>query len=457
MMRWLNGGPTTSIGDEKMGRTWRLETIRSIIILGVVLSLAGTAWGKYSGGSGEPNNPYRIATPNDLNDIGNHPNDWDKHFVMTDDINLVDYNGTSFKLIGYWENWYDADNVPFVGVFDGNGHTISNFTYAMPAHNGVGLFTYLGSGGKIMNLGLANVDVNAPGRYCVGGLVAFSKGAVSNCWADGNVRAGRYVAVLVSYGGRRSVISDCLVRGRVSGTNYPVGGLVSGNEDVVSACGSHVKAQGVDSVGSLVGENYWTIRDCFATGDVQGSSQIGGLVGYNTGSIDRSWASGDVSGYFASGGLVGENNDEIRDCYAVGDVNGDNDCTGGLIGRNYYHVYHCYAAGRVTGAGNLGGFAGVAYSLSEFQSCFWNQDANPTLDGIAGGSDPNVIGISTAQMQTESTFTDAGWDFVDVWDIGEGQTYPFLRVHSAGDLNHDGVVDWRDFGILAGHWLEGAG
>jgi hypothetical protein len=433
----------------------RAEDMRTAVIaLLVVLVAAGGAAGKYSGGTGDANDPYRIATPNDLNDIGNYPNDWDKHFVMTDDINLVDYNGTSFRLIGYWENWYDGDNVPFVGVFDGNGHTISNFTYSLPAHNGVGLFTYLGRNGQIKDLDLTNVDVNAPGRYCIGGLVAFSEGTVSGCRAEGNMRAGRYVAVLVGYAGRPSLISECLVSGRVSGTNYPVGGLVSGNEDVVSDCGSYVAADGVDSVGSLVGENYWEIRDCFATGDVQGSSQIGGLVGYNTGTIERSWSSGDVSGYFASGGLVGENNDEIINCYAVGDVNGSYDLTGGLVGRNYYHVYYCYAAGRVTGAGNLGGFAGVAYSLSEFQSCFWDQDVNPTLDGIAGGSDPNVIGISTAQMQTESTFTDAGWDFVEVWGIGEGQTYPFLRVYPAGDMNHDGIVDWRDFAILAGHWLE---
>ncbi|MHC4619949.1 MAG: hypothetical protein ACYTEQ_19555 [Planctomycetota bacterium] len=58
-------------------------------------------------------------------------------------------------------------------------------------------------------------------------------------------------------------------------------------------------------------------------------------------------------------------------------------------------------------------------------------------------------------MQTESTFTDAGWDFVEVWDIGENQTYPFLRVYPAGDIDHDEKVDWFDVAILAGHWLEG--
>ena len=68
--------------------------------------------------------------------------------------------------------------------------------------------------------------------------------------------------------------------------------------------------------------------------------------------------------------------------------------------------------------------------------------------------DPNVIGKSTAEMQMESTFTD--WDFVEIWNNGENQTYPYLRVYPAGDLNHDEVVNLPDFAIFAYHWLAGA-
>jgi hypothetical protein len=96
-------------------------------------------------------------------------------------------------------------------------------------------------------------------------------------------------------------------------------------------------------------------------------------------------------------------------------------------------------------------------SGASYTSCFWDSDVSPDVNGIGNTTDPNVVGKTTAEMQTESTFTDAGWDFVEVWDIGENQTYPYLRVYSAGDLNHDGVVDLRDFAILALHWLEGAG
>jgi hypothetical protein len=57
-------------------------------------------------------------------------------------------------------------------------------------------------------------------------------------------------------------------------------------------------------------------------------------------------------------------------------------------------------------------------------------------------------------MKTMNTFIDAGWDFVEIWGIGENQTYPFLRFAPAGDLDHDKKVDLLDLAILASHWLE---
>ena len=47
----------------------------------------------YSGGAGEPNDPYQISSANDMNEIGTHPEDWNDCFVLTTDINLAAYNG----------------------------------------------------------------------------------------------------------------------------------------------------------------------------------------------------------------------------------------------------------------------------------------------------------------------------------------------------------------------------
>jgi len=55
-------------------------------------------------------------------------------------------------------------------------------------------------------------------------------------------------------------------------------------------------------------------------------------------------------------------------------------------------------------------------------------------------------------MKQKATFMN--WDFTEVWDIAEGQTYPSLRYAVAGDLNYDGKVNFTDFKIMALHWLE---
>ena len=353
----------------------------SIVRLAVVVLLWGLAvnvsTAKYSGGTGEPNYPYRIATPEDLNDIGNHVEDYNKCFVMVNDINLAAYTGMQFNIIGS-----AAD--PFVGVFDGNDHTISNFTYDGDAD--IGLFSCVGCvlcwEALIKDLTLIDPNVTAQSGDCAGTFV----GRLT----DGTVRGCRVV-----------------------------GGRISGGVDC--------------SVGGLVGRNEGRIEKCCSTADICGGNCLGGLVGVNN--------------VFKGTAL-------ISDCYSGGSVSGPARFMAGLVGFNGGTIENSYSSGQVAEDPNTGGFVGYD-QVGFYLNCFWDRDINPDMNGIGNATDPNVVGKSTAEMMMESTFTDAGWDFVEVWGIGEGQTYPFLRVHPAGDLNHSGLVDWRDFAILAGHWLEG--
>jgi len=67
-------------------------------------------------------------------------------------------------------------------------------------------------------------------------------------------------------------------------------------------------------------------------------------------------------------------------------------------------------------------------------------------------------------MQTESTFTDAGWDFVaetangtdDIWDICDGTNYPKLawQVPIEGDFLCPDGVDSIDYSFFAAHWRD---
>jgi len=144
-------------------------TIKLWIILIVCLTLRSSALCvEFAGGTGELNDPYLIATAEQMNAIGAEPNDFDKHFKLMADIDLKDFGDSSFNLIGSYSH-------PFKGVFDGNGHTISNLTYAVtgdeePVDDAViqrfGLFRYIDDPNAVIkDLSLANPHIR-PASTC---------------------------------------------------------------------------------------------------------------------------------------------------------------------------------------------------------------------------------------------------------------------------------------------------
>ena len=429
------------------------EKITAFIIL--VLWASAALAGTYSGGTGEPNDPYRIATAEDLNDIGNHQEDWDKHFRLVGDISLAAYSDTQFNMIGE-----RPGNKPFSGVFDGSGHTISKFRLKTPEDTSVsyiGLFRYVGSGGTVKNLRLENAHIRIQGfrpdvgeiwgAWYVGCLVGQNGGTCSNCRVTGSIVHGV------------DSFDACLAY------HSYIGGLVGCNSrGVISHCHTAISAEGIISVGGLVGENRCgRISDSSATGSVIGRECVGGLVGSNSnslgGRIDKCTISNSFStcsvnaayrwcdlGYDV-GGLLGWNSlCMVSNCYAIGPVSGYENI-GGLAGFNGGLVTNCYAAGNTNGQYEVGGLVG--YGPGDVADSFWDIQATSQSSSKAGKRK------TTSEMQRETTFTDAGWDFVEVWNIGENQTYPFLRTHPAGDINHDDKVNFADVAILAEHWLQG--
>ena len=151
------------------------------------------------------------------------------------------------------------------------------------------------------------------------------------------------------------------------------------------------------------------------------------------------------------GGLCGPNHGTIHNCYSKVSVTGGtsnfSNYIGGLCGYNESTINNCYSIGSVNGSGFIGGLCGKNYE-STISNCYWNTDTSG-IDTSDGG-----IPKTTSQLHQQSTFTD--WDFINVWDIGEGQTYPYLRTYSAADLNKDHIVNLLDLAILSEQWMYGA-
>ena len=364
----------------------KARQIFQIVCLLCVFSTLSRA-GTYSGGSGDPNDPYLIADENDWVELTGTSADWSACFELTADIDLS--NVTNLIPVGAYQN-------TFTGIFYGNDFTISNATINAPSYGG--LFGYLGEGGEIWDLGVENSNVSG---YYVGGLVGRASGCtISNCYATGTIGRGYSTGGLVGYSSG-STISNCY------------------------STDASIDVDGYNFGGGLVGYSSGsTISNCYATGTIDGGAYAGGLVGYPsnnttisdcyaTSTVDNDGYAGGLAGYVAIG--------TIRNCYATGNVDGEN-YAGGLVGFAYgITISSCYATGTVDGVTSVGGLAGGISGT--INNSFWDMDTSGMTVGVGSGSNSGLMGLATAQMQTESNFLNAGWDFVREDDNGTDDTW----------------------------------
>ena len=286
----------------------RKHSFRNVAMLGVmVLILATPVPAQYSGGAGSADDPYQIATAQDLIDLGNTPNDYDKHFVLTADIDLAETPFDRAVIPSGSTRTRGASNTPFGGVFAGNKHVIRHLQII--GQGDAGLFRYIAKGAVISDLGLEDVTIEASGST-VGALVGHNGGVLLNCSSTGTV-AGEY------------------------------------------------------STGGLVGYNSGTLSNCYSTCATTGSESVGGLVGYNTGDISRCYSTGGVTGNDSVGGLVGDNPGSITSCYSTGLVVGD-DNFGGLVAHNSGSVASCFWDVETSGVAD--GIAGMGLTTAEMQN-----------------------------------------------------------------------------------------
>lgn len=365
-------------------------------------------------GSGSETDPYLVATSGQFNAIGLFPSEWGKHFRLTSDIDLSQEPGLQWNMIGVSES--DA----FVGLFDGQSHTVSGLAYDSPSFVGLGLFGCVGRHGHVTGLNVK--DANIVGGWCVGGLVGWLLGGVS----------------------------DCSVTGVVAGYT-DIGGLVGTNQGDIEDCRCDVIVSG-DMIGGLVGANCGgDIKRSSAAGVVVGTGALGGLAGFNVsnGTISECTAEAAVSSTYAEelptllygqavsvsgfsvvrvsvyrlasfvGGLVGLSDEEISDCYATGSVSGTH-AVGGLVGYNAGPITRCYSTGSVSDGPAAGGLVGGSGRNHRVEASFWDAQASEVTSSLGG------LGRTTDQMRQASTYW--GWNDEDrvLWRIDDGHACPTL-------------------------------
>ncbi len=299
------------------------KSFLSAMILGLVLS--GTVRAQFAGGTGEPNDPYQIATVAQLLSIGSAPELPSKHYVLTRSVNL---SGTTYA---------SAPLALFSGTLDGKGHTISNLRIRTAQR--AALIGHVDREAEVRNLGVIKMDLS--GAIGGGGLAGMNNGAIVDCYSTGTI---------------------------VGSSGTGTGGLVGTNIGTLLNSYSGATVDG-GRAGGLVGSNFGQVVWCYATGDVTGVSDLGGLAGANSGTITSSYALGTVTGWYSDiGGLVGLNFGRITDCYAKATVTGQDNFVGGLVGENRGGIASSYVSGDVTGVEFVGGLVG--HNDGSVASCY---------------------------------------------------------------------------------------
>lgn len=331
-----------------------LLTIAMAITLLPITALAAVSGTQFAGGDGTAQNPYQVATAEQLNAVRD---ELSAHYMLVSDIDL---SGDTWIPIG-------TTNAPFSGSFDGSGHTISHLSSGyFNSENYAGLFGYCDTG-YICNvhikesaivLTLSDRGINAGG--IVGSLGR--DGRVEGCTYDGSIQ----ITITGSYGSS-------------------VGGIVGWSQGEITSCtnNSNIVVDGVDgyddAVGGIVGTSYADIEDCKNNGNVSSEDYAGGIIGiYNS----RNRVYPTVSSC--------SNNGEISAKYAGG-------ITAKASGTT---IDKCANSGRILSNGSASRAAGiVAYTTdTQIRLCENTADvysnADTSYNAFAAGIVANAIGTT---------------------------------------------------------------
>jgi len=405
-------------GIYNQSRRFTMSIVASLAISLFVLPASA----KYEGGAGTADDPYLINTAEQMNEIGANPGDWDKHFMLTADVNMSDIAGTDYNIIE-----------TFNGVFDGNNCTISNFSLTSTRQENTGLFGFVS--GRVENLVLLRPNIFAQGNS-VGSLTGhLNQGSIINCYAKGAVvSGGLYVGGLV--GSNTGYVNKCCTTGSVWGDAY-VGGLVGQVGDgKVTMCYSRAGVSGNRNVGGLVGKTSDEASEVtlsYAIGAVEGDAYVGGLVGQvERGNAYKCYSTGSVSGNQYVGGFVGH----IR-----------------VLGNVTHSFWDTQTSSQTTSAGGTGKTTAQMQMISTFTSTGWDFWNIWTM--CEGMNYPVLIW----QIPVADFLCPDGVDFIDFsffaarW--GQNHCNAANRYCDGTDLNQSGSVDFPDLEILAKLWLEG--
>ncbi len=405
-------------------------------------------------GQGTKEDPFLISSVQDLEQLARCTSENeqvydDSHYALSCDLDL---SATPFlQLIG-------SKHKPFLGTFDGRGHTIFNLAIAAEAkeNNTYGLFG--SNAGVIENLTLANVDI----RIHVPKLPDVREGeaGIVNVGAVAGFNSG--IIRSVSVNGKLVLVHDTRFE-----ASSAIGGLVGQNEgkiihvhNAASVSFSSLAPLGEEAVGyagGICGVNdiHGLIRQASNTGLIKNEngpsfvSSAGGIAGRNNQDIELAMNDAKVSceGAGSAGGIAGHtSNGSISNSYNLGAI--DAGFAGGLAGTGMRALIDkSYNAGPAKGTDAEASLLAAAYfdTIKITDSYYLDDGATALGEDLSYGSCVvEADALSINEMQRSDSFL--SFDWTDVWcspPPGINRGFPAFRYLVCGRLHN--TPDKQDY------------
>ena len=379
---------------------------------------------KYSGGDGTSDNPYIVASADDLRSVADGNG---LYFVQIGDIDLGGEAWTPLELNG---------------TYDGGGYKITGLTIAETGHINVALFSSIGTNGVVKNL---TVEANITSTSMTGIIAADNYGSVINCATSGAIEAtcsgsGYFGGVVGNNNGTGKVLlcsSSAKITVETTASDTYVGGIVGVNSQdgdgagIVELCSSSAEITVTGGlniyVGGAVGNNMSVVMNCSNSGDIKAGDEnnegviAGGIVGMsqsgstvtncsNTGDITAKASYSEAIYNCYAGGVIGSNGGTLKystNSGAVKMTGTGSHYVGGVVGCNYETAAFCFNSGAIESPGggdlaeaSIGGVAGRNRS-GALSNCINTGEATVT------GGEPVYIGGVAGDNQ--ATITNCGW------------------------------------------------
>lgn len=379
-------------------------------------------------GVGSSENPFYIRDYNDLASIGkNGIFTLSSHYFQVADIDMS-VAESEWTPIAY--------NKSFDGTYNGNGHTISNFSMTqVPESDEVN--------NNVDNTNTSATTEKGAGLFYVIGLDS----TVTKLNVKGVNIEGNFDTVGVIAGGNQGIIKNVNVTEasiKINNNTAFVGGICGGlvgnieYSSKVLYSSFQGKIEGGNTAGGIAGANFGgLVMDNYSIGSISSQTPeaiVGGVVGLNTSIVVTTSLKASVVNNYAVmtfageqgyvGGIVGKNVNNNGTSTIVINTTNDNEKAYNRIYGNYYLQI---SGSRVQGIGNLTNSTDSYIALPQLKS---SMNSIPTKEDIARintENEPFDCNLAYVTYAQDGTYT--SWNFEDIWDISisENDNYPFIR------------------------------